>query len=204
MIPKNAFKKTAPGALSAYDNYVAGRFLHDTLFDALKFFDATGPGLLHRDGDGGIAGLPLPPLSVGGYYRRHPDTPTHEDAEVKIMIDARSRPPGGLRRLIEGVIVSANQETWICGVSEFANDRTTWFHEPPGQVEADIGFGYNYEIEVGGVRQPVTIMNGALIADGTPLEAIGLQSLNTDSTRVSLIEMYATFPDQYRSDRAHN
>jgi len=202
MIPNNTFDKTARSAVSAYDNCVAGRFLHDTLFDALKFFGATGPGLLHRDADGGIAGLPLPPLAIGGYYRRHPDTLTHEEAEVGIMIDARSRPPGGLRRLIEGVIVSTKQETWICGISEFANDRTTWFHEPPRQVEADIGFGYNYEIDVGGVRQPVTIIDGVLIADGTPLEDIGLESLSTDSSRVSMIEMYATYPDLYRSDRA--
>jgi hypothetical protein len=199
-IPAAAFSGTAQGALKSYDSVVAGRLLHDTLMDALKFFDDCDGSLLPRDGGGQIAGLPLAPLPVGGYFRLHPDWPTHEQAAVITRANARAMPPRGVRRQVVGWLVGDDSQTYICGWTEHDARRAS-FTEPLDQVVSDIGMGYTYDAEVDGSTLAVSVDSGDLVIGTKGLGDSGLPDLKSVDSWSVWADLVATDAGYYQAQR---
>lgn len=150
----------------AYDEHVAGRYVLDTLFDAFHFFDIADPKLVKRDADRQIRGFPIPPLDVpDGYYRIHPDGPTHEVADRARRDHAGTELPAGDRRLIEGAL---GHGCTLVGWTERDGSRSA-FTEPVEQVVADVRGGYAYLVTVDGRPCPVQLEGGVLVAGGPAL-----------------------------------
>ncbi len=200
-IAPDAFPRTASGVLAAYDAEVAGRYLQDTLFDALRFFDTCDRDLVARDAEGQIEGLPLPPLPVPGYHRLHPDWPSHEEVEGAIRANARACPPGGTRRRVEGTVDAGDHGTVLCGYTEVGGGSALAFIEPIAQVVADIRMGYLYEISLGGATRPVEERGGALFVAGTSLEKVGLSEVSDLATWQTWATLAMSDAEYYRRQR---
>lgn len=150
----------------AYAEHVAGRYVLDTLFDAFHFFDLADPKLVKRDPDQQIRGFPIPPLDVpDGYYRMHPDWPTHDVADRARRDHAGTELPAGDQRLIEGALGHGRT---LVGWTERDGNRSA-FTEPVEQVVADVRRGYAYLVTVDGRPCPVQLEGGGLVAGGVAL-----------------------------------
>jgi hypothetical protein len=181
-LPKDAFNnvegKFVRERADAFDRDVAGRYVLDTLFDAFHFFDVCDPKLVARDGDGQIPGFPIPPLDlVAGYYRIHPDWPTHEAADQAVREIAREELPGGQRREIVGCIAEG---TIFVGWTDLDSSRRSAFTEHIDQVAADVRRGYAYEVVVSDTRRALEL-DGHVLVVGDVAVADALTDLTTDT-----------------------
>jgi hypothetical protein len=156
--------------VAAYDAHVSGRLVLDTLFDVFAFFDKCDPRLAPR-ADKQIVGFPIPPLPiVAGYYRMHPDWPTHEEVELEILARAKKNLPAGQSRTVVGTIADGSV---VCGWTEMGNGGLSSFTEPSGQVADDIGRGYSYVIEADGLSvaaatDRLVVSDGRALTDAVP------------------------------------
>jgi len=200
-IPANAFDKTATGAISAYDSHVAGRFIHDTLFDALKFFDSLDRSLAQRDALGNFEGLPLPPLAVGGYFRSSTDMLTHEKAHEELLKRARAEIPRGVKRIVEGFVSTATNQQWIRGRTQIDESRTAWFNESMEQVRADVEAGFTYEVEPADGQHQISFTAGVPIVNGSVLDLSSILNLSPDQERMASIQLSEAEPDIYLQQR---
>jgi hypothetical protein len=201
--PKDEFDnvdgKTVLERAEAFDRRVAGRYVLDTLFDAFHFFDVCDPKLVVRNDDRQIAGFPIPPLElVAGYYRIHPDWPTHEAAEHALRDVAKTQLPSGRIREIVGAIAKG---ATVVGWTEFDGRRSA-FTEPVDQVAADVRRGYTYLARVSGARCPVEL-DGSLLVVGDATLADAVTDVSNDkehpwSAWASLVAEDATI---YRRQR---
>jgi len=150
---------------AAYDDHVAGRYVLDTLFDAYKFFEAADPKLLPRV-DGQIPGFPIPPLElVYGYYRIHPDWPTHEEAERAHRSQLGRQIPAGDRRRIVGSVRGGDV---FVGWTEQQRGETA-FTEPSRQVAIDVRNGFEYYVVMDDKPESVSLDGKALVVGGEKL-----------------------------------
>lgn len=201
VIPNSAFAKTAPRSLEAYDMAVAGRHLHDTLFDALKFFDTCDSHLLTRDDEGQIEGLPLPPLPIPVYCRVHPDWPSHEEVDERISAKVAITPPAGLKRRVDGFVETDAHGTYVCGYTELMVGRTKAFTEPVGQVMVDVQMGYVYEAAIAGVTHVIDGNSGKLVVASIRLQESGWSDLTNTDPWLAWADLAATDAAYYREQR---
>jgi len=199
-IPPDAFSKTAAGSLQAYDSAVAGRLLSDTLMDALKFFDVCDKTILPRDAAGQISGLPLPPMTIPGYIRLHPDWPSHEEAAVNARATAQAKPPEGDKRRVIGWLVGDDGQTYICGWTERAANSVS-FTEPLDQVLNDIRMGFPYEFESDGWTDSVQAVFGEIMTGGKSLDQVGLPNVRSIDSWAEWANLVSADAEYYRLQR---
>lgn len=164
-VPESVFEGTAKGARKAYDQRVAGRPVIDTLMDAFRFFADCDPCAPLRDEKGNWLGFPLQPLAVAGYERLSPDWPDHEDVDAQIRTDCTAVPPGGDGREILAAVMVNGQK--IFGGYTRIENREIAFTEPVEQVFRDVERGYSYSVTINDALHEVSVVDGALQADGT-------------------------------------
>lgn len=163
---KNVDGKVVAERAEAFDRHVGGRYVLDTLFDAFRFFDIADPKLVARDAEGQIRGFPIPPLElVAGYYRIHPDWPTHEVVERRLRTRAEEDLPAGERREIVGTVGGGST---VVGWTQEAGSRSA-FTETVEQACADIRRGYPYITLLEGVERPIRAKRSSLFVDEAAL-----------------------------------
>jgi hypothetical protein len=160
----------------AYDAYVDGHLVLDTLLDAFKFFDQCDPTLMPRV-DGQLPGFPLPPLEAPvGYYRLHPDWPSHPEVEERVRADAQLHVPSGTHRRIDGSILDGSV---LCGYTRLDNGGGHIFTEAVSQVQRDVECGYRYTVPMSTKEQLIVLHDGALWCEDRTLTEL-LPDASTD------------------------
>lgn len=179
-VPTSVFGRTAPGAIGAYDQCVAGRPVIETLIDAFTFFATCDPCTPQRDEAGNWFGFPLQPLSVPGYERLAPDWPNRKEADAQVRADCTAVPPGGDGREIRAVIEVDGQRI-LCGYTRNGY-RQDSFTEPVEQVVRDIERGYSYSVATADGSLDVSVVHDDLEANGKALSDLKLAAPSGDIT----------------------
>jgi hypothetical protein len=134
----------------SYERAVGGRTLFDPLLDAYKLLDNVA-GLAKRDDDGNYVGFPLAPLDFAApydYSRLHPDWPSSEVPNANLREQLGSELPGGVERIIEGFMRTADGVV-LLGQTRLDTAVTTRFLDLTEQVVRDISEGYPYRLADG-------------------------------------------------------
>ena len=189
-IPPDVFARKRPEALAGYDDAVAGRAVHDTLFDAFKFFADCNTSIVPWGDGGQIKGFPLAPLPIGGtYFRLHPDWPSHEVAGKQLRARVQEVQPAGRGRRIDGTVVGPDGVLYLCGYTEVLEGHWSIFTEPMAQVLLDVLSSYPYQIMIDGKPHAVEGGSGTLAVEGRLLEEIGLPDLTSDERWAGFVEL---------------
>ncbi|WP_207555726.1 hypothetical protein [Intrasporangium flavum] len=175
----------------AYDEYVAGRTLHDTLLDAFGFFDTLAPDLARRDEAGQLTCFPLPPppfAEPGLYFRLSPSSPNEHrqqallDAQLRLQLEMNA--PTGLERVITGAFEAEPGHVVLVGYTILHERFTHQFFEPSDQVTFDIRRGYRYVLDAGvspgSNSQVLEVAADLTLAGGRPLPTAELLRAGSD------------------------
>jgi hypothetical protein len=201
-VPASVFERRPELSKSAYDDTIAGRALHDTILDAIKFFDHCDSTIFQRSDDGTLKGLPLPPLPIGGYFRIHPDWPSHEEVGERLRVSIQTQLPAGTKRKIDGIVVTTDGTPYVCGYTQMTETYGSVFTEASSQVAADIALGYRYEVTgADGSVHPVKVDAGGLIVEGRPIGEAGLPDLGASYKWAGIVELAASDVWYYADQR---
>lgn len=158
----------------AYRTHVQGRFVIETLLDALAFFLCCDPALARMTNEGELEHFPLPEIAQHDYERRHPDWPSRSQVELDLRAELTRKPPSGVERTILHRLVTegGHVEAYV-GDTLIEPERWAAFTESSDQVVRDLTMGYHYK--VGEARLSVAADGTAMLGD-TPLHECLLPS----------------------------
>jgi hypothetical protein len=124
---------------ASYDCNLLGNIVTETMMDALRFYAAVNPAIIHRDGRGEWTGFPL--MSQPGVASPlHPEEPMGlVDAQVWL----NGRRPNGDHRVVCGQVTFEGVR-YLCGFTFVGRHTFSPFAETLEQVEYDITSGFPY------------------------------------------------------------
>lgn len=160
-----------------YETALEGRFVVETLLDAVRFFHACDPTIVRHDDAGELDFFPLPEIAQHDYERRHPDWPTRAQYQADLRSRLESAPPAGDLRVITHVLFDDEDGVRaLCGQTHSPLGNTTIFIETSQQVIRDIRAGYRYRVRLSHdeTETEITEVDGAV---GTASGALNLSAL---------------------------
>lgn len=173
--------RTRPKAHEHYRSSLEGRFVVETLLDAVSFFHACDPTITRYDGTGEIDFFPLPEIAQHDYERRHPSWPTRSEYEDDLRCRTQSTIPGGEFRVITHVLLDDDGGVRaLCGDTHGRAGSTQAFVETPEQVLEDAGRGYRYRVLHGSDEVEVIDLNGVVGTAAGVLDLGGLLPASDD------------------------
>ena len=150
----------------AHDHYASsleGRFVVETLLDAVRFFDACDPTITRHDESGDIDFFPLPEIAQHDYERRHPAWPTRTEYEEDLRARTQETTPSGEFRTVTHVLLDDHGGVKaLCGDTHHSGGHTQAFVETPQQVLHDTRRGYPYRLGEGTDEIEILDVNGTI------------------------------------------